>query len=45
MGPDKGMYIEDMDRWTCGVNTTSIETLEGYDYIVIHVVCWVKLPE
>ena len=45
MGPDKGMYIRDINSEPYGVNTISAETLDGYDYIVIQVVYWVELPE
>ena len=34
--------------WTDGpyvVNIISDETLHRYDYTLIHVVCWVELPE
>ena len=41
----KGCILEIWIDGPYGVNTTSIETLIGYDYAVIQAVCWVELPE
>ena len=43
MGPGKGMYIEDMDRWTMwGSILLLLRPWISYDYTVIHVICWVE---
>ena len=46
MGPDKGMYI--LGIWTDGPVESILLLLRpwmSYDYTVVHVVCWVELPE
>ena len=43
MGPDKWMYIEDMDIWTMwGSILLLLRPWISYDYTVIHVICWVE---
>ena len=43
--PVKGCILRVWTYGPCGVNTTSVETLDVLWIIVIQVVCWVELPE